>query len=69
MLNKLSIQEFERIADETAEETIKDIYRACDWALDGYKIKKDFNEIHSTLMKAVTKRVAIQMGVTKENTK
>ena len=69
MLNKLSIQEFERIADETAEETIKDIYRACDWALDGYKIKKDFNEVHGTLMKAVTKRIAIKMGVTKENTK
>ena len=69
MLNKLSIQEFERIADETAEETIKDIYRQCDWALDGYEIKKDFNEIHSTLMKAVARRVAIQMGVTKENTK
>jgi hypothetical protein len=69
MLNKLSIQEFERIADETAEESIKDIYRACDWALDGYKIKKDFNEIHGTLMKAVTKRIAIKMGVTKENTK
>ena len=69
MLNKLSIQEFERIADETAEETIKDLYRACDWALDGYKIKKDFNEVHSTLMKAVTKRVAIKMGVVKENTK
>ena len=69
MLNKLSIQEFERIANETAEESIKDIYRACDWALDGYKIKKDFNEIHGTLMKAVTKRIAIKMGVTKENTK
>ena len=69
MLNKLSIQEFERIADETAEETIKDIYRQCDWALDGYEIKKDFNEIHGTLMKAVTKRIAIKMGVTKENTK
>ena len=69
MLNKLSIQEFERIADETAEETIKDIFRACDWALDGYKIKKDFNDIHGTLMKAVTKRVAIKMGVVKENTK
>jgi len=69
MLNKLSIQEFERIADETAEESIKDLYRACDWALDGYKIKKDFNEVHGTLMKAVTKRIAIKMGVTKENTK
>tara|TARA_R100001163_G_C4956762_1_gene122251 strand:- start:171 stop:380 length:210 start_codon:yes stop_codon:yes gene_type:complete len=69
MLNKLSIQEFERIADETAEESIKDIYRACDWALDGYEIKKDFNEIHGTLMKAVTKRIAIKMGVTKEYTK
>ena len=60
MLNKLSIQEFERIADETAEESIKDLYRACDWALDGYEVKKDFNEIHGTLMKAVTKRVAIK---------
>ena len=69
MLNKLSIQEFERIADETAEESIKDLYRACDWALDGYEIKKDFNEIHGTLMKAVTKRIAIKMGVTNENTK
>ena len=69
MLNKLSIQEFERIADETAEESIKDLYRACDWALDWYEIKKDFNEIHGTLMKAVTKRIAIKMGVTKENTK
>ena len=66
MLNKLSIQEFERIADETAEESIKDIYRACDWALDGYEIKKDFNDIQSTLMKAVTKRVAVKMGVVKE---
>ena len=66
MLNKLSIQEFEKIADQTAEETIKDIYRACDWALDGYEIKKDFNEIHGTLMKAVTKRVAVKMGVVKE---
>ena len=36
--------------------------------LDGYEIKKDFNEIHGTLMKAVTKRIAIKMGVTKENT-
>ena len=73
MLSKLSIQEFERIADETAEESIKDIYRACDWALDGYEMKEneqeDFNKIHGTLMKAVTKRIAIKMGVTKENTK
>ena len=69
MLNKLSIQEFERIADETCEEIIKDIDRQCDWALDGYKVEKDFNKVHSTLMKAVTKRVAIKMGVTKENTK
>jgi len=68
MLNKLSIQEFERLADETAEESMKDIYRACDWALDGYEIKKDFNEIHGTLMKAVTKRIAIKMGVGKDYT-
>lgn len=69
MLSKLSIQEFERIADQACEEIIKDIDRQCDWALDGYKIEKDFNKVHSTLMKAVTKRVAIKMGVAKENTK
>ena len=66
MLNKLSIQEFERIADQACEEIIKDIDRQCDWALDGYKIEEDFNKVHSTLMKAVTKRVAIKMGVAKE---
>lgn len=69
MLSKLSIQEFERIADQACEEIIKDIDRQCDWALDGYKIEKDFNKVHSTLMKAVTRRVAIKMGVAKENTK
>jgi len=63
MLSKLSIQEFERIADETCEEIIKDIDRQCDWALDGYEIKKDYMQLHNTLMKAVTKRVAIKMGV------
>ena len=63
MLSKLSIQEFERIADETAEEITKDINRQCDWALDGYEIKKDYMQLHNTLMKAVTKRVAIKMGV------
>lgn len=63
MLSKLSIQEFERIADETCEEIIKDINRQCDWALDGYEIKKDYMQLHRTLMKAVTKRVAIKMGV------
>ena len=65
MLNK---DKFDKIADETAEECMKDIYRACDWALDGYEIKKDFNEIHGTLMKAVTKRIAIKMGVGKDYT-
>ena len=63
MLSKISIQEFERIADETAEEIMKDINRQCDWALDGYEIKKDYMQLHNTLMKAVTKRVAIKMGV------
>ena len=63
MLNKLSIQEFERIADEAAEETMKDINRQCEWALDGYEIKKNYMQLHNTLMKAVTKRVAIKMGV------
>ena len=68
MLSKLSIQEFERIADETAEEIMKDINRQCDWALDGYEIKKDYMQLHNTLMKAVTKRVAIKMGVAKKYT-
>jgi len=65
MLNKLSIQEFERIADETAEEIIKEIHRQCEWALDGYSVN-DYNQIHGTLMKGVARRVAIKLGVAKE---
>ena len=41
MLSKLSIQEFERIADETCEEIIKDIDRQCDWALHRNKIEHE----------------------------
>ena len=65
MLSKLSIQEFERIADETCEEIIKDIHRQCEWALDGYSVN-DYNQIHGTLMKGVARRVAIKLGVAKE---
>ena len=50
-------QEFNKIAEETAEETIKDIYRSCDWALDGYKVK-DFNETRGKLMKLVASKIA-----------
>ena len=53
----LNNEKFDKIAEETAEETIKDIYRACDWALDGHKVK-DFNEIHGKLMKLVASKVA-----------
>ena len=61
MLNK---EKFDKIAEETAEESIKDIYRACDWALDGHKVK-DFNEIHSLLMKIVVKKIAKKLEITK----
>ena len=53
----LDNEKFDKIAEETAKETIKDIYRACDWALDGHKVK-DFNEIHGKLMKLVASKVA-----------
>ena len=51
-METMNKQEFNKIAEETAEETIKDIYRSCDWALDGHKVK-DFNEIHGKLMKEI----------------
>tara|TARA_A100001201_G_scaffold57201_1_gene55324 strand:- start:7 stop:207 length:201 start_codon:yes stop_codon:yes gene_type:complete len=65
MLSKLSIQEFDKIADQTTEEIIKDIHRQCEWALDGYSVN-DYNQIHGTLMKGVARRVAIKLGVAKE---
>ena len=48
--------EFNKIAEESAEELIKDIYRTCDWALDGHKVN-DFNEMHSALMDLVIKKI------------
>ena len=65
MLSKLSIQEFDKIADQTTEEIIKDIHRQCERALDGYSVN-DYNQIHGTLMKGVARRVAIKLGVAKE---
>jgi hypothetical protein len=62
MLSKLSIEEFEHLADENAKEVMKDIERVCHWSLDGYKLNQP-NKVQHTLMKAVTKRVAIKMGV------
>ena len=38
MLSKLSIEEFEHLAEENAKEIIKDIERVCHWSLDGYKL-------------------------------
>ena len=49
-------QEFNKIADQCAQETMKDIYRTCDWALDGHKVN-DFNEMHSALMDLVIKKI------------
>ena len=49
-------QEFNKIAIQCAQETMKDIYRTCDWALDGHKVN-DFNEMHSALMDLVIKKI------------
>ena len=62
-------KELDRLATETAEECIKDIYRACDWALDGkdldHRMEGDeFNELHSFLMKSVVRKIANKLNVT-----
>ena len=59
MLNK---DKFNKIAEESAEEIIKDIYRTCDWALDGHKVS-DFNKIHSALMKTVVQKIVIKLKI------
>jgi len=59
MLNK---DKFEKIAEESAKEIIKDIYRTCDWALDGHKVK-DFNKIHSALMKVVVLKIVQKLKI------
>ena len=54
--------EFDKIAEESAEELVKDIYRTCDWALDGYKVN-DFNEMHSALMKTVIQKIVSKLKI------
>jgi hypothetical protein len=54
--------EFDKIAEESAEELIKDIYRTCDWALDGYKVN-DFNEMHSALMQVVVQKIVSKLKI------
>ena len=68
MLSKLSIEEFEHLAEENAKEIIKDIERVCHWSLDGYKLNQP-NKVQRTLMKATARNVAIKMGVAKDYTK
>ena len=53
----LDNEKFDKIAEETAEYVLGEINRACDWALDGHKVK-DFNEIHGKLTKLVASKVA-----------
>ena len=53
-------EEFNKIAIQCAQETMKDIYRTCDWALDGHKIN-DFNEMHSALMKTVVQKIVSKL--------
>ena len=55
-------EEFNKIAEESAEELVKDIYRTCDWALDGHKVN-DFNEMHSALMKTVVQKIASKLKI------
>ena len=55
-------QEFNKIAEESAEELIKDIYRTCDWALDGHKVN-DFNEMHSALMQVVVQKIVSKLKI------
>ena len=65
MLSKLSIEEFEYLAEENAKEIVKDIERVCHWSLDGYKLNQP-NKMQHTLMKATARNVAIKMGVAKK---
>ena len=58
----LNNEKFDEIAEETAKETIKDIYRACDWALDGHKVN-NFNEMHSALMEVVVKKIVRKLKI------
>ena len=61
-METMNKQEFNKIAEESAEELIKDIYRTCDWALDGHKVN-DFNEMHSTLMEVVVKKIVRKLKI------
>ena len=55
-------EEFNKIAIQCAQETMKDIYRTCDWALDGHKVN-DFNEMHGALMKTVVQKIVSKLKI------
>jgi len=61
-METMNKQEFNKIAEESAEELIKDIYRTCDWALDGHKVN-NFNEMHSALMEVVVKKIVRKLKI------
>ena len=61
-METMNKQEFNKIAEESAEELIKDIYRTCDWALDGHKVN-NFNEMHSALMEVVVKKIVSKLKI------
>ena len=55
-------KELDRKAKEIAELTIEEIYKDCDWALDGEDFQNlegnEYNEAHSYLMANVARHIA-----------
>ncbi len=62
------IKQMNIVAEEIADNTIKEIYKDCDWQVDQF-LPKDaespiINETHSYLMRLVARHIANKLDVT-----
>ena len=56
------------VAEEIADNTVKEIYKDCDWQVDQFLPKDSespiINDTHSYLMRLVARHIAIKLDVT-----
>ena len=62
------IKQMDIVAEEIATDTIKEIYKACDWQIGQFLPEtvegNEINEAHSYLMRLVGRHIANKLDVT-----
>ena len=62
------IKQMDIVAEEIADNTVKEIYKDCDWQVDQFLPKDSespiINDTHSYLMRLVARHIANKLDVT-----